>query len=289
MRTRISWLGRALGAAMLILTLAVAAPGRALGAEPAGSADALDALRPGDLLQLEVYNHPDLTSVVRVPVSGPVHFPLIGAVDQVRGMTVDALSARLKTLYEADYLQQAVVVLTVKEFGRRRIYVMGSVARPGAIDLEPSVATTAIQAVTSSGGLLEEGNRRGIAVLRESEKGEISAIPVVVGDNGNANKDVVLLPNDLVVVPRLDRIYIAGQVMKPGALSIPSQETLTVSKAVSLAGGFDKYAREGEVQLLHAGEPVKAVNVEGILSGHRELEDPVLRPGDTVYVPQRRF
>ena len=219
MRTRISWLARALGAAMLILALAGAVPGRALGAEPAGSADALDALRPGDLLQLDVYNHPDLTAVVRVPVSGPVHFPLIGPVDQVRGLTVDALSARLKTLYEANYLQQAVVV----------------------------------------------------------------------GDNGNANKDVVLLPNDLVVVPRLDRIYIAGQVMKPGALSIPSQETLTVSKAVSLAGGFDKYAREGEVQLLHAGEPVKAVNVEGILSGHREFEDPVLRPGDTVYVPQRRF
>jgi polysaccharide export outer membrane protein len=253
------------------------------------AAQPLDALRPGDVLQMDVYNNPDLSALIRIPATGPAHFPLIGAVDHVKGMTIDALSNRLKKLYEEKYLRNAMVLLTVKEYGMRRVYVMGSVAHPSAIDLDPGVSSSAIRALSSAGGLLDEAARQGIMVIRENEHGAVSVFPVAVADNGTANKDIPLMPNDLIVVPRLDRVYITGQVMKPGAINIPSQETLTVSKAISLAGGFDKYAREGEVKLLQAGSPVRTVDVEALLSGHRELEDPVLHPGDTVYVPQRRF
>jgi protein involved in polysaccharide export with SLBB domain len=76
---------------------------------------------------------------------------------------------------------------------------------------------------------------------------------------------------------------------KPGAVNLPSQEVLTVSKAVSLAGGFSQYAKQGEVQLMHSGKRVQVVDVRAILTGDAKVQDPVLEPGDTVFVPESRF
>ena len=101
--------------------------------------------------------------------------------------------------------------------------------------------------------------------------------------------DIELQPNDVIIVPRLDRVYIIGHVGKPGAVNLPSQEVLTVSKAVSLAGGFSQYAKQSEVQLMRAGKHVQVVDVRAILTGSSKEQDPVLGPGDTVYVPESRF
>jgi protein involved in polysaccharide export with SLBB domain len=63
-----------------------------------------------------------------------------------------------------------------------------------------------------------------------------------------------------------------------------------VSKAVSLAGGFSQYAKQAEVQLMRAGKRLQVVvDVRAILNGDTKLQDPVLEPGDTVYVPESRF
>jgi len=168
-----------------------------------------------------------------------------------------------------------------------RIYVTGQVSHPGSVNL-PFSHTTALVAIGEAGGFLDEANRDAVVVLREGKQGG-GSITIALGALGHNPKDVILQPNDTVIVPRLDHVYIIGQVNHPGAVSLPSQEALTVSKAVSLAGGFDRYAREGNVQLLRAGLPALAVDVAAILTGDRSKEDPRLVAGDTVFVPQRRY
>ena len=61
------------------------------------------------------------------------------------------------------------------------------------------------------------------------------------------------------------------------------------AKAISIAGGFDKYAKEAEVQLIRAGQKVRSVDVRGILDGSAGVEDLPLKPGDTVFIPEGRF
>jgi protein involved in polysaccharide export with SLBB domain len=68
---------------------------------------------------------------------------------------------------------------------------------------------------------------------------------------------------------------------------VPADEHLTVSKAISLAGGFGRFARETSVQLVRRGEQPVVVDVQAVLAGR--AEDPVLRAGDTVFVPESRF
>lgn len=178
------------------------------------------------------------------------------------------------------------------DFGPRSVYVMGSVSKPSNIQLSPFGDLTAMQAIGQAGGFSDDANRAGAQVIRD-EPGNLGhkiGLPVPIDDHATSLvNDVLLHPNDIIIVPRLDRVYIIGQVGKPGALNLPSQEILTVSKAVSLAQGFSQFAKESDVQLMRAGKRVQVVDVRAILNGDNKSEDPILKPGDTVYVPESRF
>lgn len=249
-------------------------------------------LYPGDLLKIEVFDNADLTTSIRVPAEGKISFPLIGEVKDLVGKSIAQFTGELSRRLEQGFLRQAVVTATVMEFGLRSVYVMGSVSKPSSIQLNPFGELTAMQAIGQAGGFSDDANRAGAQVIRDDPNMPGKKIGLQVPDSDHADSlvsDITLHPNDIIIVPRLDRVYIIGQVGHPGAVNLPSQEILTVSKAVSLASGFSQFAKQSEVQLMRAGKHVQVVDVRSILTGDAKSEDPVLKPGDTVYVPESRF
>ena len=249
-------------------------------------------LYPGDLLTMSVFDHPDLSIELRIPVSGAITVPLIGRIDKLVGRSIADFGSEITRRLEADYLQQAVVTLTVTEFGPRLAYVLGSVRTPTSVKLSAYADVSALQAISEAGGFAPDGNRAASIVLREDPiSGVLSALPVPASDRPeDIRRDVVLVPRDIVLVPRLDRAYVMGRVLKPGAIDMPSEERISLTKAISLAGGFDKYAKQSEVQLIRDGRRLVEVDVQRLLNGDSPgVEDPVLKPGDTVYIPEARF
>jgi polysaccharide export outer membrane protein len=269
----------------------VAGPPVAGPPEAPTAADPSYALYPGDRMQISVFDYPDLTIQIHVPTDGVISFPLIGDVTGLVGRTVEDLRGELKRRLEDGYITQAIVTVSFLDFGPRSAYIMGNVANPSIVPLSPFAPLTAIQAISKAGGFSEGADRAAARVLRDDPTtGKKVAIPVQAAEGDTkAAADVVLKPGDLIVVPRKDRIFILGQVRRPGAVDLPGQEELTVSKAISLAGGFDRFGRQDEVQVIRAGTPVRLVDVHKILAGDRRVEDVVLKPGDTVFVPETRF
>jgi len=253
---------------------------------PAAVATASDQLLPGDLLHMDVYDNPDLTIELRVPNDGAMVFPLIGPLTGIKGMTCDGLSHRIAQLLEAKYLTSALVTISIKEYSPRRIYVMGGVAKPGAFDLSPSLNATAARAIGEAGGLVDDADRSNIVVLRTDSAEKSLSLPVTLGNTGADIRDVTLLPNDLIIVSRLDRVYITGRVKSPGSV-LSNLPNLTIARALSMVGGFDTFARSSGVHLLRAGQPIKLVDVDAIMSG--QAEDLPLQPGDMLIVPARRY
>jgi polysaccharide export outer membrane protein len=284
----------AFGAALLLATVLPAAeadkPAETPAPGPAATApDPSYTLYPGDRMQINVFDHPDLTVIIHVPTNGIISFPLIGDVTGLVGRTVENLRGELKRRLEDGYITEANITVSFLEFGPRNAYLMGNVANPSAVPLNPFTPTTALQAISKAGGFTEGADRSSVRVVRDDPAtGKKTALPVPAGDT-DASADVVLKPGDLIVVPRKDRIFILGQVKRPGAVDLPGQEALTVSKAISLAGGFDRFGRQDEVQILRAGAQVRLVDVKRILAGDHRIEDPPLKPGDTVFVPETRF
>jgi polysaccharide export outer membrane protein len=86
-------------------------------------------------------------------------------------------------------------------------------------------------------------------------------------------------------------IYLVGGVKAPGPLEIPRDDTLTVSKAILRAGGFDDFADEKHVRITRKSQAgtneVLTVNVSAVLDDGQTSKDMQAQPGDLIYVPEK--
>ncbi len=101
---------------------------------------------------------------------------------------------------------------------------------------------------------------------------------------------VIVAINALSTSP-IGNVYLTGQVRQQGAIPIPPNEVLTVSRAVLLDGGLADFADRRRVRLLHhnADGTTKTtiVDLKEILDHGKSELDPVVQDGDTIDVPQR--
>jgi polysaccharide export outer membrane protein len=88
----------------------------------------------------------------------------------------------------------------------------------------------------------------------------------------------------------LGKIYIMGQVHTQGAVDLPPNEPLTVSKAVLMNGGLADFADKHRVKLIRKMPNGKTqtiiVDIEAVYRGKSD-KDPVLQPDDTINVPEK--
>jgi polysaccharide export outer membrane protein len=105
-------------------------------------------------------------------------------------------------------------------------------------------------------------------------------------------KATVIIGIDTLSTKPIGKVYLTGQVKEQGAIDIPPNETLTVSRAILMDGGLADFADRRRVRLLHhsadTGKTTTTiVDLKEILDrGHSE-KDPVVQDGDTIDVPQR--
>ncbi len=153
-----------------IMTLALAASLSAFSL----SASAADAttdyiMCPGDVLQVIVYGHEDLStpagstnSPYVVRPDGKVSFPLIGDVD-VTGKTVAQFREELANRF-SQYLVTPSISVNVMKLGTTRVYVLGEVKRPGLMELEKSHRV--IDALAKAEGFTEKSAKKNVFLVR---------------------------------------------------------------------------------------------------------------------------
>ena len=253
-------------------------------------------LLAGDLLTISVFRQPDLLLEVRIPQDGRISFPLIGAVEAA-GRTQGDLESVIRQRLEKDYIREASVSVTVKEYAKRRVYVVGGVTKPDAYEVAPNSRITVLQVIAAAGGFTDRAYKEYVQIVRRRGPAEREVIRLSLVDvekliaKGQAEADLELWPDDLVVIPSAIRVaYVLGAVNKPGNIDVPNDARITVSMAVSQAGSYTKFASTGRVQVLRhtpSGEVKKlTVDLDAVLDGKLD-QDVQLLPGDVVWVPER--
>ncbi len=266
-------------------------------------------LGPGDVLLISIFAGGTVQESVEVAVSsqGDIEFPFLGPV-RAEGRTVSELAEAVTGPLERDYFVRPQVLIKVKEYRSFKVYVAGAVDRPGLYVLEEP--NTILEILAKAGGVTEHGGNR-VLILKgsvEAVSGEADVeqlardgktvsldLKSVMARDG-AGKNVFLESGDVVYVPPKTssepgrfKISVLGQVKKPGLYDF--QEGMTLIDVCTMAGGFGEFAAVNRVLITRksSGGTQESIEVNAKNVIHGEEKDPVLQPGDRVYVPESWF
>ena len=240
---------------------------------------------PLDVLQIQVFNQPELSGRYTVGVDGAISFPLVGRV-LAGNHTTQALEQALRGRLREGYFQDPRVTVNVTAYRSRRVVILGEVRRPGVYPLRGAMtlvellaragATTeraSVEAVVARAG----GRAAGPSPAEEAGAGETVRVSLEALGRGDMSQNVTLRHGDTVFVPAAGMAYVFGAVRSPGRYAI--RPDTTVLQILSLAGGGTAFAALDRVRVVRAaGGQEKEIPVE--------LSDRVL-PDDVVRVPER--
>lgn len=252
----------------------------------------------GDVIQLSVWQQPDLDRELTVRDDGTIVVPLVGEVDAA-GSTISELEGTLTRLLRSFNRQITEVSVTVKEYRSLEIFVMGAVSSPGvhAFESVPNVW----DAIRAAGGPLATANLRRVRVLHHSEMGTttilVNVASVMEGTSGTQDLPV-LEPGDTLIVPdddmltsadRESGVQVLGDVIEPGFY--PLEGPTPLMTVILMAGGFTEDADLTKVYLVHdtGRGPVQSsrIDTRRFLERAQVSGNPLVYAGDTVFVDFR--
>jgi len=239
-----------------------------------------------DLLQITVYELPELNQTVRVSEDGSITLSLLGKIE-VAGLTAQELEKKLASVLDRQYTKNAHVTVFIKEY--QKVSVIGAVGKPGQYELVGP--TTLLYVIAQAGGLTAQAMNE-IFVYRKEADGQQSIVSVRLDDlaSGKQEFNVELKPNDVVSIP-IDvmlNVFVYGEVKTPGVIPYLSSKRITLLQAVAQAGGPTEWAKKSRVMIKRkdkrTGKEIEIrVNLKNMISGR--VSDIVLEEGDVVIVP----
>ena len=244
---------------------------------------------PQDILAITSFDQEDLSGKYPVDADGTFTFPLIGRV-KAGGLTLRQLEAELKRLLkEGSFFKDPQLSAGVESYRSQKIHIVGEVRNPatypltGDMSLIEAIARAGSTLPTASGEVLIVRAKTGAApagpTLPTDEKTDVRTVDLKHLQSGAFSENVALKDGDTIFVPRAESVYVFGQVRTPGAY--PIQRSTTVLQALSLAGGVNERGATGRIKIVRF-ENGKQVEVKVKLTD-------VVRPGDTIMVPERFF
>lgn len=230
-------------------------------------------LGAGDVIKVSVYDHPDLLLETQLADDGSINFPLIGKVN-LDGLTFSAAEASIAQKLDAGgFVRKPQVNILVSEYRSQRISVIGEVNRPGRYPLDSK--TTLVDMVANAGGISAMGSDT-IVLIRDNTRQEFN-IPKLMA---NAEQSIALKAGDQLYIPRMQQVYVYGEVLRPGAYRL--EPKMTVMQALSLAGGFTPKASHRSIQIQR---PAKDGTMEKI---EVKLTD-LVHQNDVIYIDESLF
>lgn len=235
----------------------------------------------GDVLQITVYDHPDLTTTVRVSGNGTIIFPLIGHV-KISGMTVSQVSHKISDLLSNGYIVNPQVTVFVQEFRSQKVTIMGQVNNPGLYELKGY--TTFLQVLSKAGDLTKDAGDKAIVKRKSNFPGKkVKVITIDLKrliEMGDTSQDIPIRDGDSIYIPKAGVFYVTGQVRKPDAYRF--EQGMTVLQAITMAGGFTDKAATGRVKV------IRKKNGKDDVIDDVKMDAPVV-PDDVIIVPESFF
>ena len=239
-------------------------------------------LGAGDLLEISVYNVPELSTKARVSSNGDVYLPLIDYVHLGDLSLEEAQAVVEKRLSDGGFVKNPHVTIFLNEYASQSVTVLGQVTRPGAY---PILGDKRLYNIISAAGGLTDKAGKTVSISHRDKPDQPVKVTLAEGLAQTPESNVVIEPGDTIVVQRAGIVYVVGDVARPAGFLMDSDH-LTVLQAVALAGGTNKTAKLNGAKIIRKtseGMVETPVHLKKILQS--KGPDMPLRADDILFVP----
>jgi len=265
-----------------------------------------------DLVDVSVFEIPELSSSGRVSAAGSLVLPYVGAIEAA-GKTPLELGRAIEDMLRVKYVNDPHVTVFIREYASQPVSVIGAVKMPGIYQIKGEKLL--LDVIAMAQGLTEVAGKE-IHIIRRTtpptpaaappsnERGTLpptagetnSDTPTIVIDaadlfqNGNASLNIAIYAGDVVDVLNAGSIFTVGEFQRPGESMLRFGRPVTVTQAVALGGGLTRDARRGHGTIIrpHADGTKEQipVDVARVLDGSQP--DLLLKPNDVLFVPSNK-
>ena len=257
------------------------------GSEPAQQFNTVDAasggvlaLDVGDVLEIRVFDTPELSGKFRVDSHGNITLPVGGSV-AVKGLSPEQVQTAIEQRFrKQEILRDPHVEVFVLEYATQRVTVMGEVKMPGVYPIGGKRGV--LDFISLAGGPTPTASKTAL-LMRKRSTGQ--AITVDLNSASESGAQPQVEPGDRIVVTRAGIVYVVGDVGRPGGYLIENKNTITVLRALALAQGLNKTAKL-DAKLIRntpTGRTETELPLKKILANQEA--DPKLQDDDILYIP----
>jgi len=278
---------QALRPALLVLALSLVSASAAYAQADAGATSYV--VGPQDVLTITSYDQAELTGKFTVEADGTFTFPMIGRF-RAGGRTLREVEDGLKKQLVAEgFFRNPQITVAVETFKSQKVFIIGEVRQPGTYTLSGDM--NLVEVLARAGSTLPTASGEAV-IVRSDGKGDGPRLPTADDganitrvdlkelQNGVFAQNAALRDGDTIFIPRAESIYVFGQVKNPGAYALQQKNT-TVLQALALAGGVSDRGTTGRVRVTRI--------VNGKTQEIRVALTDIVKPGDTIVVPERFF
>jgi polysaccharide export outer membrane protein len=241
-----------------------------------------------DLLAITVYDAPEFTRSVRVSPEGAIRMPMLRAPVKAAGLLPAELEIAIAAaLKDAQLLADPYVTIAVSEYHSRPVSVIGAVRHP--VVFQAAGEVTLLDALARAEGLSPEAG--GEILLShpsiDGQPGLIQRIPIkALIDSADPALNVRLTGGEDIRVPEAGRVFIVGDVKKPGSFTVRDEGDATVLKALAYAEGLAPNAnRQAYIYRREASGSKVEIPIELKKMMQRKAPDVALQANDILYIP----
>jgi polysaccharide export outer membrane protein len=237
----------------------------------------------GDLVEMSVFDTPELSGKLRVSNTGDVILPLVGTV-HLQGLAAgDAQSLIRQKFISGGFLKDPQVTVFISEYATQNVSVVGEVHKPGAY---PAFGAHRLLDYLSLAEGLTPLAGTAIVITHSGHPDQPQRVKMTAGAAPQPENNPEILPGDTIFVERTGLVYVVGDVARPGGFPMDHDGQLTILQAIALAQGTNSTAAKGSAKLIRTtpqGRQEIPVDLKKILSA--KATDLALQDNDILFVP----
>jgi protein involved in polysaccharide export with SLBB domain len=253
---------------------------------------------PGDVLEITFWEGSTSTRQdLLVRPNGRISFGLVENL-KVSGLTASELDALMSSRL-GQFFKRPRVDVRVKQHNSKSVRLLGALAKSnsqgtGAGEYKLQGKATVLEMITSAGGPTADADLKSVRVRRkDGETMSLNLYKTII--QGDLSQDMVLNDGDLIYLPTLskeaNRVYVFGEVQKPGAYTFSGSEMRLID-AISEAGGTTPFAYRTDTKVVRGDitQPeILSADLARLIERGDRSQNLLLASGDMVYVPRSGF